>query len=77
MFFLTFLPLFIDGESTAITQTFVLGGLFMLMTLLVFVAYGVLASRVQPYVTNPRHVSWLRRAVALMFVVLAGQAALT
>lgn len=77
VFFLTFLPLFIDAEQAAVSQMLVLGGLFMLMTLLVFVGYGVLASRVQRYVTSTRHVIWLRRTVALTFVVLAGQAALT
>ena len=77
VFFVTFLPLFIDAEQAAVSQTFLLGGLFMLMTLLVFVAYGVLASRVQPYITHTRHIIWLQRAVALIFVVLAGQAALT
>lgn len=77
VFFLTFLPLFIDAQRPAVNQAFLLGGLFMLMTLAVFVAYGVLASRVQRYVTSTRHVVWLRRTVAVMFVVLASQAALT
>jgi threonine/homoserine/homoserine lactone efflux protein len=77
VFFLTFLPLFIDAEQAAVRQALLLGGLFMLMTLGVFIAYGVLASRVQRYVTSTRHVIWLQRTVALIFVVLAGQAALT
>lgn len=78
VFFVSFLPLFIDADAdpSTIRQGLLLGGAFMLMTLVVFVAYGVLASRIQRYVTSTRHVIWLRRTVAVLFVMLASRAAL-
>lgn len=75
IFFLTFLPLFI-GEQRAVYQALELGGWFMLVTLVVFVGYGVLASFVQRYLTETRQLVRVRRAFAVVFVVLAGQVAL-
>lgn len=45
IFFLAFLPQFINGEiNSATIQTLVLGAIFMAMTIVIFVGYGVFAS---------------------------------
>jgi len=48
------------------------------MTLVVFVAYGLLASRVRDHiVSRPAVMTWMRRTFAGAFVALAARLALT
>jgi threonine/homoserine/homoserine lactone efflux protein len=48
-----------------------LSGVFMLMTLVVFICYGVLASKVRYYVSqSPRMVQGIQRVFAGLFVAL-------
>ena len=79
IFFLAFLPQFIDETaSSPIAQLLLLSGVFMAMTLLVFVAYGLLAHGFRrAVIDSPRVQSWLRRGFAAAFAGLGAQLALS
>ncbi len=78
IFFLAFLPASISPEVTApLAELSLLSLVFMMMTLIVFAGYGVLASSVrQRVVDSPEVVTWLRRSFAAAFAVLAVRLAL-
>ena len=79
LFFFAFLPLFISpNASSPLTEMLTLSAAFMLITLVVFVLYGVLASGVRRYVVNsPSAVAWLRRSFAVAFAALGIRLAVT
>ncbi len=79
VFFLAFLPQFIGGDEAAPTLRFVeLGGVFMAMTFVVFVVYGVAAATVRDKVlSRPSVLAGLRRMFAGAFVLLGLRLALT
>ena len=79
VFFFAFLPLFISPETASpIAEMLLLSAVFMLLTLIVFVLYGVLASSVRRYVVNsPNVIVWLRRSFAAAFAGLGVKLALT
>lgn len=72
IFFLAFLPQFVAPGSTAPTaQMLVLSGVFMAMTLAVFVMYGLLANVFRrAVIESPRVQNWLRRSFAAAFAGL-------
>ena len=72
IFFLAFLPQFVAPGSTAPTvQMLVLSGVFMAMTLAVFVMYGLLANVFRRAVLeSPRVQNWLRRSFSAAFAGL-------
>lgn len=72
LFFFAFLPQFVrPGEPDRLVRMLELGGVFMLLTLAVFVAYGVAAAAVRRHlVSRPRVLLWLRRTFAGGFVAL-------
>ncbi|MEM7335678.1 MAG: LysE family translocator, partial [Chloroflexota bacterium] len=78
IFFLAFFPLFlVSNNQSAFTQMVLLGLIFMLLTLIIFIVYGLLASTVrQRIISSPKAVLWLQRAFALIFVGLAVRLAL-
>ena len=79
IFFLAFLPLFVDpkGPSPTVQMVF-LSSLFMTMTLVIFILYGVSANVVRRYVVNsPRLTVWLQRTFAATFAALGLKLALT
>lgn len=70
IFFLAFLPQFIDPVDPGgiVAQTVLLGGVFMAMTLAVFIVYGVFAASVRHVLlSRPRAIIWMRRTVAAAF----------
>jgi threonine/homoserine/homoserine lactone efflux protein len=79
IFFFAFLPQFVDPGQPSTTWAMVaLSGVFMLVTLIVFAGYGLFAAAVRTHVINrPRVVSWMRRAFAGSYAVLAGRLALS
>ncbi|MDL5201476.1 LysE family translocator [Streptomyces sp. ALI-76-A] len=79
IFFLAFLPQFVDpARPHAVPRMLTLGGVFMLVTFVVFVAYGVLAASVRRHVTSrPRVMAWLRRGFAGSFLVMGAKLAFT
>ncbi len=78
IFFLAFLPQFVEpGGLNATVQMLWMGAIFMAMTLVVFVGYGLFAARVRAHiVTKPRVMTWLRRAFAGAFLSLGLKLAL-
>jgi threonine/homoserine/homoserine lactone efflux protein len=78
IFFFAFLPQFVSArESHPVPRMLLLSSVFMLMTLVVFAAYGLFASLVRKQVlTRPGVMTWLRRSIAGAFVVLAAKLAL-
>ena len=78
LFFFAFLPQFVSPhESNALAHMTLLSLVFMAETLVVFVAYGLLAGHARrQIVTRPNAMSWMRRAFAASFVALAARLAL-
>jgi len=77
LFFLAFLPQFIAPGRPQLPQFTLLSGAFMLVTFLVFAAYGLLAGSVRQFVTtSPRALLWLRRSFAAAFAGLSVELAL-
>ena len=55
-----------------------LSAVFMLVTFVVFVGYGVFAAAVRNHViSRPRVLTWMRRSFAAAFVALGAKLALT
>jgi threonine/homoserine/homoserine lactone efflux protein len=77
IFFLAFLPQFIDAsEPHPISQMLVLSAVFMLMTFVVFVGYGLFAASIRTHIiSRPRVLTWMRRTFAGAFVVLGAKLA--
>ena len=72
IFFFAFLPQFVHGdEPHPLSHILVLSGVFMGLTFVVFVGYGVFAAVVRRHViARPRVLMWMRRAFAGAFVAL-------
>ena len=75
---MAFLPQFVSaGEAHPLARMLVLSGVFMLMTFVVFVGYGLFAAAVRDHViSRPRVLTWMRRAFAGAFVALGAKLAL-
>ncbi|MEP3278402.1 MAG: LysE family translocator [Stappiaceae bacterium] len=69
VFFMAFLPQFVVGVGTEVTrQLLVMGGVFMLMTFLVFVGYGFCAALISRQVLkSEKTMTWIRRTIAAGF----------
>jgi len=78
LFFLAFLPQFIAaGEPHPLARMLELSAVFMLMTWVVFVLYGLFAAGVRDrVVSRPDVMRWLRRAFAGGFALLGARLAL-
>jgi threonine/homoserine/homoserine lactone efflux protein len=79
IFFFAFLPLFVPaGAPDAVARMAGLSAVFMLVTFVVFVGYGLCAAAVRTrVVSRPRVMTWLRRGSAGAFVALGARLALT
>ena len=79
IFFLAFLPLFVSPNAASpMVQMFFLSAVFMGMTLVIFILYGIMATGVRAYVVNsPRVISGLKRSFAAIFAVLGLKLAMT
>jgi threonine/homoserine/homoserine lactone efflux protein len=77
LFFFAFLPQFV-GANGALLEMVQLSAVFMLVTLVVFAAYGMFAAAVRTYVIScPRVMTWMRRTFAGAFVALGARLAFT
>ncbi len=78
MFFIAFLPQFVPvGSVSPVLHLILLSGIFMLITLGVFLLYGLFAGTVRDYVINsPRILSHLQRSFALAFAALGARLAM-
>ena len=79
IFFLAFLPLFVSANtSSPMFEMFILSFVFMAMTLIIFILYGISANGVRRHVTNsPRIIVWLQRSFAATFAALGVKLAMT
>jgi len=82
LFFLAFLPQFVPASVGAATaqslQMLMLGAVFMLLTLIVFVIYGACAALTRDYVlSRPAVLRWFRRGFAGAFGLLGLKLALS
>ncbi len=79
IFFLAFLPQFISaGEPHPLPRMLLLSGVFMAMTFVVFVGYGLFAAAVRDQViSRPRVLTWMRRTFAGAFVARGAKQALS
>jgi threonine/homoserine/homoserine lactone efflux protein len=77
IFFMAFLLQFIGAnEVHPLLQMFGLSGVFMAMTFVIFVGYGLFAASIRDHViSRPRVVTWMRRAFAGAFVALGAKLA--
>ena len=78
IFFLAFLPQFISaGEPNPLPRMLELSAVFMLMTFVVFVGYGLFAAAIRDHViSRPRVLTWMRRSFAAAFAALGAKLAL-
>lgn len=79
LFFFAFLPQFVPGHSAAqLGDMLALSGVFMAMTLIVFVGYGLFAAAVREHlISRPRVVRRMRRLFAVSFLGLGVKLAVT
>jgi threonine/homoserine/homoserine lactone efflux protein len=79
MFFFAFLPQFLDTPPGLLDLRLIwLGGVFMLMTLAVFVAYAYASATVRELVLGtPVVLRWFQRSLGALLIGLAARLALT
>ncbi|WP_186371700.1 LysE family translocator [Yersinia alsatica] len=79
LFFLAFLPQFISTETISPTNDMlILSGIFMLMTLLIFMLYGVFSSFMRGHIlSRPKVMRILRASFSLSFIGLGIKLILT
>lgn len=77
LFFFSFLPQFIPAESThQMSSMLILSSVFMLMTLIVFIAYGLLAHQSQGLLKKKNLIQNIEKGFAGLFAGLALKLAL-
>ena len=79
IFFFAFLPQFVSAtEPYPLSRMLELSAVFMLLTFVVFVGYGLFAAAIRNHViSRPQVLTWMRRAFAGAFVALGAKLALT
>jgi threonine/homoserine/homoserine lactone efflux protein len=77
IFFLAFLPQFVSAdEAHPLSRMLALSAVFMLMTFVIFVGYGLFAASIRDHViSRPRVLTWLRRSFAGAFGALGARLA--
>lgn len=78
VFFLAFMPQFVDvGAADASFQMLLLAGVFMAVTFIVFVLYGLMAAQARDHViSRPRIMRLVKRSFASMFALMGLRLAL-
>jgi len=78
IFFFAFLPQFVrSDESSPLSRMLLLSGVFMILTFVVFVAYGLAAAAARRHLlARPGALAWMRRAFAAAFLALGAKLAL-
>jgi threonine/homoserine/homoserine lactone efflux protein len=78
IFFFAFLPQFVSvAEAHPLPRMLELSGVFMLLTFVVFVGYGLFAAAIRSHViSRPRVLAWMRRSFAAAFLALGVKLAL-
>ncbi|HEU4377610.1 MAG TPA: LysE family translocator [Hyphomicrobiaceae bacterium] len=78
IFFLAFLPQFVSADELhPLSRMLELSAVFMLMTFVVFVGYGLFAAAIRDHViSRPGVLTWMRRSFAAAFGALGAKLAL-
>ncbi len=77
LFFLVFLPQFVDADSKPEIQMALLGVIFMLQTAVIFGAIGLSSGFIgQWLLRRPRTGIWLNRLAGMVFILIGVRAAL-
>ncbi|MBI1779015.1 MAG: LysE family translocator [Proteobacteria bacterium] len=78
IFFLAFLPQFVSTDAeNPLSRMLALSAVFMLMTFVIFVGYGLFAASIRDHViSRPAVLTWMRRVFAGAFVALGAKLAL-
>jgi threonine/homoserine/homoserine lactone efflux protein len=78
IFFFAFLPQFVTAdEAHPIPRMLELSAVFMLLTFVVFVGYGLFAAAIRAHViSRPAVLTWMRRSFAAAFAALGAKLAL-
>src|SRR5258706_7201617 len=78
IFFFAFLPQFVrTDDARPLELMLLLSGVFMLVTFVVFVGYGLFAASIRNHIiSRPRVLAWMRRTFAAAFVALGARLAL-
>jgi threonine/homoserine/homoserine lactone efflux protein len=78
IFFFAFLPQFVSAdEPHPLARMLEMSAVFMLITFIVFVGYGMFAASIRSHViSRPRVLTWMRRTFAAAFVALGAKLAL-
>jgi threonine/homoserine/homoserine lactone efflux protein len=79
IFFFAFLPQFVNAdEAHPLSRMVELSAVFMLLTFVVFVGYGLFAASIREHVVSrPQVLTWMRRVFAGAFAALGAKLALT
>ncbi len=77
IFFFAFLPQFVSADNShPLPRMLELSAVFMLLTFVVFVGYGLFAAAIRTHViSRPRVLTWMRRTFAAAFVALGAKLA--
>jgi threonine/homoserine/homoserine lactone efflux protein len=77
IFFLAFLPQFVSADELyPLSRMLVLSAVFMLMTFVIFIGYGLFAASIRDHViSRPQVLVWMRRAFAGAFAALGAKLA--
>ena len=78
IFFFAFLPQFVSpAQPDALPMMLLLSGVFMALTFVVFIGYGVFAATMRRHViSRPVVVAWMRRTFAAAFLAMGAKLAL-
>ncbi len=78
IFFLAFLPQFVPtNEANPLSLMLLLSAVFMAVTFVAFVGYGLFAASIRNHIiSRPRVLTWMRRTFAAAFVALGAKLAL-
>ena len=78
IFFFAFLPQFVSADEPApLTRMLELSAVFMALTFVVFVGYGLFAASIRNHVVSrPQVLTWMRRTFAGAFAALGAKLAL-
>ncbi len=77
IFFFAFLPQFVSSRDPNVVLRMVeLSAVFMLLTFVVFIGYGVFAAAIRTHIiSRPKVLTWMRRVVAGSFLALGAKLA--
>jgi threonine/homoserine/homoserine lactone efflux protein len=70
LFFLTFLPQFVDRDAPVLPQTMTLAAIHVLVGLVWLTAYAQLVDRARGVLTAPRTKAWLERTTGAVLIAL-------